>query len=103
MEGLEFMDFDMLDVINKRVIAAMHKSTNGGASGIQNCSAAQEMMIILSSTFEKENSSDDEGKFLMAKIVESHTDDPYDSVGTLDVDLPHADKDLKSEWDDTSA
>nr|KAJ0204851.1 hypothetical protein LSAT_V11C500260180 [Lactuca sativa] len=38
----------------------------------------------------------------MAKIVESHADDSHDNIGTLDADLPHADKDLKSEWDDTA-
>ncbi|XP_023739163.1 uncharacterized protein LOC111887229 [Lactuca sativa] len=33
MEALEFMDFDMLDVINKGPIVAMHKSSNDGAFG----------------------------------------------------------------------
>ncbi|XP_023750600.1 uncharacterized protein LOC111898952 [Lactuca sativa] len=38
----------------------------------------------------------------MAKIVESHVDVLHDSIGTLDVDLSHADKDFKLEWDATS-
>ena len=60
------------------------------------------MLTTLSSTFEKENSSDDQSKCLMAKIVESHADVSNDNVRTLDVDLSHVDKDFKSEWDDTS-
>ena len=32
MEVLEFMDFDMLDVVKKVPIVAMHKSSNDGAS-----------------------------------------------------------------------
>ena len=33
MKVLEFLDFDMLDIINKGPIAAMHQSSNDGASG----------------------------------------------------------------------
>ena len=33
MEVLEFMDFDMLDIINKCPISAMHQSSIDGASG----------------------------------------------------------------------
>ena len=32
VEALEFMDFDMLDTVNKGRIAAMHQSSNDGAS-----------------------------------------------------------------------
>ncbi|CAI9298870.1 unnamed protein product [Lactuca saligna] len=60
------------------------------------------MLITLSSYFEKENSSDDEGKCLMAKIVESYADISHDSIGILDADPPHAAKDLMSERDKTS-
>lgn len=38
----------------------------------------------------------------MSKFVESHVNVSHDNVGTLNIDLPHADKDFKSEWDDTS-
>nr|KAJ0227289.1 hypothetical protein LSAT_V11C100033930 [Lactuca sativa] len=58
-------------------------------------------MITLSSAFKKENSLDDEGKCLMAHIVESHAD--TNSIGTLDVDPSQATADLKTEWDATTA
>ena len=61
------------------------------------------MMITLSFTFEKDNSSDDEGKCLMAQIIESHADTSIDSIGTLDVDPSQAVVDLTIEWDATSA
>ncbi|XP_023756249.1 uncharacterized protein LOC111904752 [Lactuca sativa] len=60
---------------------------------VQNCSTAQEMMIKLSSAFEKENLSDDKvsiGKCLMAHIIESHVDTSNDSVGSLDIDPSQA-------------
>nr|KAJ0187178.1 hypothetical protein LSAT_V11C900480560 [Lactuca sativa] len=143
MEVLEFMDFDMFDVVNKGPIVAMHQSSNDGASNsklkgksvpgynkeekrmlnldvkarldignslpfsvyclVQNCSTVQEITTTLSSAFEKENSSDNEVKCFLTHIVESHTDTSHDCVWILNVDSPRTAKDLKSEWDDTSA
>nr|KAJ0201921.1 hypothetical protein LSAT_V11C600335680 [Lactuca sativa] len=76
MEALDFMEFDMTDVINKVPIVAMHKSSNDGALG---------------------------SKCLMANIVESHPDVSHDNVGTLDDEPSHADKKIKLEYDDTLA
>lgn len=45
---------------------------------VQNGSTAQEMMITLSSAFEKEISLDDEVKCLMAQTVESHLDTSHE-------------------------
>ncbi|CAI9277243.1 unnamed protein product [Lactuca saligna] len=114
MEALEFLDFDMLDVINKGSIATMHKSSYDGAfssklkgKSVPGYNKEEEKMlnlniiITLSSAFEKENSSDDEGKCLVAQIVESHADTAHDSIGNLDVGPSHADKDFKLEWDNT--
>nr|KAJ0207541.1 hypothetical protein LSAT_V11C500277770 [Lactuca sativa] len=106
MEALEFMDFDILDVFNKGPIAAMHQSSNDGASNsmikgkfVPGYNKEEKRMMNLDI---KENSLDDEGKCLMDKTVEYHADISADSIGILDANLPHTAKDLKSEWDDTS-
>lgn len=73
---------------------------------VQNYSTTHEMMITLSSNFEKEDISDDEvskHKCLMDQIVQSHVDKLNENVDTLDADLSQAATDLKSDWDTTSA
>ncbi|CAI9296126.1 unnamed protein product [Lactuca saligna] len=104
MKALEFVDFDMLDVISKFPIVVMPKSSNDGASGsklkgkyVLGYTKKEKRMLNLN-----ENSSDDEGNCLMAKFVESHANVSHDNIGTLAADLCHADKDFKPEWDDTS-
>ncbi|CAI9276888.1 unnamed protein product [Lactuca saligna] len=79
MEVIELMDFDMLDDINKGPIDATHQSSNRGAYG------------------------NDEDKYLMAQIIESHADTSHNSVRILNVDCPYTAKDFRSEWDDMSA
>ncbi|CAI9274830.1 unnamed protein product [Lactuca saligna] len=69
-------------------------------SFVQNCSTAPPMMITLSSGFEKENSSDNECKFLMAHIFHPHNETDHDNVEILCTYPPHAEKDMRSEWDD---
>nr|KAJ0187835.1 hypothetical protein LSAT_V11C900485740 [Lactuca sativa] len=101
MNVLDFMNCDMLDVVNKGPIAALHQSSNNGTSGIQNCSTTQDMMITPSSAFEKEISLDDEVKCHMVQTVEAHFDASNDSIGILDVDSSTADN-LKPETDDAS-
>nr|KAJ0190103.1 hypothetical protein LSAT_V11C800446360 [Lactuca sativa] len=63
---------------------------------VEKYSTAGEMMITLSSPFEKENPSDDE-----VSKVESHGDTSSDNVGILDVDPSQVATYLKSEWDAT--
>ena len=143
MKVLEFMDFDMLDVVNRGPIASIHQSSNNGASSnklkgkcvpyykkevkrmlnldvksriaignslpfsiyrlVQNYLTTKEMMTTISSTFQKEHSSYDEAKCLMAQLFESQIDTTHDSVGILKGDSSHTVDDLKSAWDDTSA
>nr|KAJ0187750.1 hypothetical protein LSAT_V11C900484110 [Lactuca sativa] len=57
---------------------------------VQNGSTAQEMMTTLSFTFEKENSSEDEVKCLMARVVESHADTSHDNIGTLNFSVSNS-------------
>ena len=54
------------------------------------------MMITLSLAFEKEKSSYDDGKCLMAQIIESHIDTSIDSVGTHHADPSQAVANLKT-------
>ncbi|CAI9263832.1 unnamed protein product [Lactuca saligna] len=99
MNILEFMDLDMLDIVNKGPILGTHQSSNNGACGsklrgkfVPNYNKEDKRMLNLD-----ENSLDDEAKYLMDQVVESNAHTSHDSVEILKVDSPHIVDDLKSE------
>ncbi|CAI9286373.1 unnamed protein product [Lactuca saligna] len=80
----------------------MHPSSNNGASGSKLRGKSIPTKVTLSSAFKKENSSDDEAKYLMGQVIEFHTDTSHDSDGILNANSLHTVDDLKLEWDDAS-
>nr|KAJ0185898.1 hypothetical protein LSAT_V11C900484500 [Lactuca sativa] len=100
----EFVDFDMLYVVNKVHLVVVHQSSSYGTPG----SKLKGKFVPYYKKEEKrisnlyENSSDDEVKCRMAQTVKSHTDTSHDSIGILNVDSPDTADNLKSEWEDTS-